>query len=112
MINYFLQKMHENPSHQALVASGFSATYDDLINQYNDFSEWLKQNSIPQGAVVSFDGDYSPQSISLLLALTKNKNIIVPLSRDSRNHFEEFREIASTEYDISLLGDTPAITIT
>lgn len=112
MINYFLQKMQEKPSHQALLASGFSATYEDLINRYNDFNEWLEQNSIPQGAVVSFDGDYSPQSISLLLALTKNKNIIVPLSRDSRNHFEEFREIASTEYDISLLGDKPTVTIT
>ena len=76
MINYFLQKMQENPSHQALAASGFSATYGQLINQYNDFVEWLAQNNIPQGAVVSFDGDYSPQSISLLLALTENKNII------------------------------------
>jgi len=112
MINYFLQKMQESPSHQALVASSFSATYEELINKYNYFNEWLEQNNIPQGAVVSFDGDYSPQSISLLLALTKNKNIIVPLSRDSRNHFKEFREIAITEYDISLLDNTPAVTVT
>ena len=112
MINYFLQKMQETPSHQALAASGFSATYEELLEKYYDFVDWLGQNNIPQGAVVSFDGDYSPQSISLLLALTNNKNIIVPLSRDSRNHFKEFREIASTEYDISLSGDTPAVTVT
>lgn len=112
MINYFLQKMQESPSHQALTGSGFSATYNDLLIQYKDYCEWLEQNNIPQGAVVSFDGDYSPQSISLLLALTNNKNIIVPLSKDSRNHFTEFREIAFTEYDISLSGDTPAVTIT
>ena len=112
MIDYFLQKMQENPSHQALAASGFSASYKELIKHYNDFVDWLLQNDIPQGAVVSFDGDYSPQSISLLLALTINRNIIVPLSRDSRNHFTEFREIASTEYDISLSGDSPAVTIT
>jgi len=112
MINYFLQKMQENPSHQALAASGFSATYEELINLYNNFVDWLGKTNIPQGAVVSFDGDYSPQSISLLLALTKNKNIIVPLSKDSRNHFNEFREIASTEYDISLSDRTPAVTVT
>ena len=112
MINYFLQKMQENPSHQALVASGFSATYEELLNTYKDYNEWLEQNNIPQGAVVSFDGDYSPQSISLLLALTKNKNIIVPLSRDSRNHFSEFREIAATEYDISLKEGRAALTKT
>lgn len=112
MINYFLQKMQENPSHQALLASGFSASYEELINQYENFCKWLEQNNIPQGAIVSFDGDYSPLSISLFLALTKNKNIIVPLSRDSRNHFEEFREIARTEYDISLLDEQPVITVT
>ena len=112
MINYFLKKMQENPSHQALVASGFSATYEELLNTYKDYNEWLEQNNIPQGAVVSFDGDYSPQSISLLLALTKNKNIIVPLSRDSRNHFSEFREIAATEYDISLKEGRAALTKT
>ena len=112
MINYFLQKMQENPSHQALVASGFSATYEELLNTYKGYNEWLEQNNIPQGAVVSFDGDYSPQSISLLLALTKNKNIIVPLSRDSRNHFSEFREIAATEYDISLKEGRAALTKT
>jgi len=112
MINYFLEKMQETPNYQALASSRFSASYEELINQYKDYYEWLEKNNIPQGAVVSFDGDYSPQSISLFLALTKNKNIIVPLSRDSRNHFKEFREIASTEYDISLLDDTPAVTVT
>jgi acyl-coenzyme A synthetase/AMP-(fatty) acid ligase len=64
----------------------------------------LKRNDIKPGAVVSFDGDYSPEAIALLLALTKNKNIIVPLSTDSQHKFSEFREIASTEYDITLLG--------
>ena len=112
MIEYFLEKMRENPTHQAIAASGFSATYKELIDRYNYFIDWLQQNSIPQGAVVSFDGDYSPQSISLLLALTKNRNIVVPLSRDSRNHFKEFREIAMTEYDISLRDEAPAVNIT
>ena len=112
MIDYFLQKMKESPSHQALLSSGFSATYEELLKQYNEFAEWIEQNNIPPGAVVSFDGDYSPQSISLLLALTNNNNIIVPLSSDSRSHFDEFRDIASTEYDINLSGDAPSITIT
>ncbi|HED36493.1 MAG TPA: long-chain fatty acid--CoA ligase [Gammaproteobacteria bacterium] len=112
MIDYFLQKMQGDPSHQALLSSDFSANYEELLNQYEDFNKWLEQNNIPEGAVVSFDGDYSPLSISLFLALTNNKNIIVPLSRDSRNHFEEFRDIASTEYDISLLDDKPIITVT
>lgn len=102
MIEYFLQKMAETPSQKAIESENFSATYQQLIDLSGNYSQWLTEKNIPEGAVVSFDGDYSPQSISLFLALAQNKNIIVPLSRDSRNHFKEFREIASTEYDISL----------
>ncbi len=102
MINYFLQKMKDTPDHQALVSSQFSATYKELLDSYEQFSIWLAENNIPSGAVVSFDGDYSPAAIAFFLALTQNKNIIVPLSLDSKNHFEEFREIALTEYDVSL----------
>ena len=112
MINYFLQKMRDTPTHQALVSSRFSATYEQLLASYENFTSWITQNNIPTGAVVSFDGDYSPLSISLFLALTKNKNIIVPLSRDSRHHFSEFREIAATEYDISLIDGQAALTKT
>lgn len=112
MINYFLQMMRNTPTHQALVASHFSATYGQLLESYEEFSSWITQNNIPAGAVVSFDGDYSPLSTSLFLALAQNKNIIVPLSRDSRNHFSEFREIATTEYDISLKEGRAALTKT
>jgi acyl-coenzyme A synthetase/AMP-(fatty) acid ligase len=112
MINYFLQKMQETPQHEAIVSSHFSANYGDLIKGYNEFSAWIKEKQIPVGAVVSFDGDYSPKAISLFMALAQNKNIIVPLSRDSRNHFVEFRDIASTEYDISLTDEEPLVAVT
>ena len=112
MINFFLQKIKELPSHQAVVSEEFTTTYQDLLKSYNEFVAWLGQQNIPSGAVVSFDGDYSPQSIGLFLALTNNRNIIVPLSRDSRNHFAEFRDIASTEYDISLADNKASLTIT
>lgn len=107
MIDFFLQKMAETPAHKAIESEKFSATYQQLLEQCKQYKKWLEQKAIPEGAVVSFDGDYSPESISLFLALAQNKNIIVPLSRDSRNHFTEFREIAATEYDISL-GDNEA----
>ena len=112
MINYFLQKMRNTPDHLALVSSQFSATYEQLLESCENFSHWIEQNNIPVGAVVSFDGDYSPLSISLFLALTQNKNIIVPLSRDSRHHFSEFRKIAETEYDISLKEGQATLTRT
>lgn len=112
MINYFLEKMRESPSHEAVVVPGPSASYGQLLEQMNGFASWLHEKNIPEGAVVSFDGDYSPLSIALFLALARNKNIVVPLSQDSRRHFVEFREIATTEFDISLSGNEATLTPT
>ena len=39
MIDYFLEKMQENPTHQAIAASDFSATYNEIIDRYNFFTE-------------------------------------------------------------------------
>lgn len=102
MIEFFMQKMRENPDNEAILSSKFKLTCSQLLHQTLEFGEWLKTNDIEQGAVVSFDGDYSPQSLALFLALVRNNNVVVPLSKDSKHHFVEFREIASTEYDISL----------
>lgn len=112
MIDFLLRKMQEAPQQEAIVSREFTSTYGQLYAGFQDFRTWLKENDIPRGAVVSFDGDYSPQAVSLFLALAGNSNIVIPLSRDSRSHFAEFREISFTEYDISLNDDTPRLTVT
>ncbi len=112
MIRFLLEKMQETPEHEAFVSSKFSTTYKQILATCAELLKWLKDNNIPEQAVVSFDGDYSLHSIALFLALAQNKNIIVPLSRDSRNHFTEFREIALTEYDITLSANHPVMTVT
>jgi len=111
MIDFFLEKMKADPTHEAVVSEDFSASYGQLLELMDEFSRWLNEKAIPEGAVVSFDGDYSSASIALFLALAKNNNIVVPLSQDSRRHFVEFREIASTEYDISLSGNEASLSV-
>ncbi len=112
MIQFFLDKMQENHNSEAILSSKFSLTCGALLKLTNEFTAWLTQKDIPAGAVVSFDGDYSPESLALFLALAKNRNIMVPLSKDSKHHFVEFRDIASTEYDISLGDGEPILSKT
>lgn len=109
MIQFFIDKMRDNPDNEAILSSKFSLTCGQLLGLMEKYNVWLHENNIPQGAVVSFDGDYSPESLALFLALVKNRNIMVPLSKDSKHHFVEFREIASTEYDISLGDGEPLL---
>lgn len=104
MIDYLSEKMKEAGDADALIVHGSPVSYRQLLQEYDRRQEWLKSENIPQGAVVSFAGDYSVESVALFLVLAANKNIIVPLSSDSRVHFAEFREIALSEYDLSLHG--------
>ncbi len=102
MIEFFLETMKKSPEHEAVVADSLRITYGELLQKIASLEAWIAKENIPAGAVVSFNGDYSASAIALFMALANNHNIVVPLSNDSRAHFEEFRAIAQTEYDISL----------
>ena len=112
MIDFFLQKMDTGRCEEALVTVAGSRTYAELLAAFQKKQAWLAAHQIRQGQVVSFDGDYSLDSISLFLALAANGNIIVPLSKDSQAHHQEFRDIAQTEYDILLQHDQPSLVVT
>lgn len=112
MIEYFKNNMKSAPGQEAVLSSEFSASYGQLLELMEVYKVFLNDNKVPSGAVVSFDGDYSPASVALFLALVENRNIVVPLSKDSSNNFFEFREIAETEYDISLSGEALSLSVT
>ena len=61
-----------------------------------------KKNNIQTGQVVSVKGDFSPVSISLLLALIENRNIIVPLINSSIDDADKKLKIAGAELIISI----------
>ncbi len=104
--------MRRHPENEVIVSFHGSVQCGQLLMLIERFTRFLLEKSVPIGAVVSFDGDYSAESLALFLALAKNKNIIVPLSKDSRHQFVEFRDIAATEFDISLSGKEPSCTVT
>ena len=112
MIDFFIEALRQAPEHEAVVATGFRVTYGQLLVLAERYDGWLQEQGIGSGAVVSFSGDYSPGSIALLLALTRNRNIVVPLSQDSSRQFTEFREIAETEYDITVAGEDLMLHVT
>jgi acyl-CoA synthetase (AMP-forming)/AMP-acid ligase II len=112
MIGFFRQKIEEAGNQEAIVTADGTTTYAELLESYQQSLFWLREQNVPPGKIVSFDGDYSLKTISLFLALAANQNIIVPLSKDAHVHYGEFRGIAETEYDISLSAGTPTLSIT
>lgn len=112
MVDFFMAALRASPEHEAVVSSDFSVTFAELTELIERYSAWLDDNGLPAGSVVSFSGDYSPGAIALLMALAGKRHIVIPLSRDSRQHFVEFREIGETEYDIVVNGTVLELTKT
>ncbi len=65
---------------QFMIWKGHNYDYDWLFDQVNSFKVTIHAHNIERGCVCAVLGDYSPYSVALLLALTTNKNIIVPIS--------------------------------
>jgi acyl-coenzyme A synthetase/AMP-(fatty) acid ligase len=70
-----------------------------LLDRADRWSPMLA--GLPTDAVVAFDGDYGPGTISLLLALTWRGQVAVPLSRDVAAHHDSFAATSQAEYWIS-----------
>ena len=55
-------------------------------------------NQINKGTVVAIEGDFSPNSIALLLALIEKACIIVPLTNTSNRNENKLFNIAQVEF--------------
>lgn len=64
----------------AIIHRSTSYTYKELFNNIKRIKKEIIENKINPGEAVSIIDDYSFDSISILLALYQNKNIIVPIA--------------------------------
>ena len=64
----------------AIIHKDTSYTYQELFNNIEKIRKEIIEKKINPGEVVSIVDDYSFDSISLLIALYQNKNIIVPIT--------------------------------
>ena len=79
-IGFLINTFQENKNKKALVWNDNIYYYGNLLERYNHWKEKLTENSIAPGAVVVIEADFSPNSISVLLALININCIIVPIT--------------------------------
>lgn len=99
---WLIERMAGWPERPAIVWRGQSYSYGDLLARMRRWSEELAQHDIGPGQVVSIEGDYSPNAVSLLLALIDRGAIIVPLTDSVAAQREEFLQIAEVQVVVSL----------
>lgn len=77
-------------------------TYGDLLNLIEISDHFLSENNVHPGQLVALVGDFTPNTISLLLSLIENKNIIVPFASPIKEGDNLKLEIAEVEWMIEV----------
>lgn len=102
-LDFLISGFEKNRDKTALICDDKKFSYGDLLDNFYFFKkELLINRNIHSGSLVLLEGDFSFNTISLLLALTDNCCIIVPLNSSSKSDRNELIDIAGIEYVISL----------
>jgi len=105
-MSLFINNFDNFGSKVAIVHKDIKYTYQHLSDEISKLKYILHDNNIQKGQVVTILGDYSFQNIALLLALYKNKNIIVPITTTVENEIQDKIEESFTEIIISFTNET------
>ena len=97
-IDYLFDVFKENKSDTSIIWKGNKYSYKYLIKNIEKSILLIDSYRIKPGTVVALVGDFSPNSIALLLALIKKACIIVPLSGSANTDEKQLYDIAGVEF--------------
>ncbi|WP_395855927.1 class I adenylate-forming enzyme family protein [Cystobacter fuscus] len=87
-------RLEQFGSRPALVFRGSTISYAGLCERANAFTTLLTTQGIAPGECVALRGDFSPNTVALLIALADNGCIAVPLGRSAHAQHASWFEIA------------------
>ncbi|GMO61012.1 MAG: fatty acid--CoA ligase family protein [Rickettsiales bacterium] len=99
-IDFLLDSLTNNENKEAVITDTETYTFNDIKKSYIDAKEFLKNNGIFQGSIVSLISDFNLKSIALLIALVENDNIIVPISPTIKT-IDKYIQISQTQFVIT-----------
>ena len=104
-IDFLLKIFEKNKKNTAIIWNDKEYSYQWLLAKIYSYKDYLQSNKIESGNVTAILGDFSPTSISLLLALISNKDIIIPLTHLKREDINKKLSIAGAEFLFAIDND-------
>lgn len=101
-LSWLVNNFKEFGKDLAIITQDKQYSYLELFEKVTKLKKFLAQKQINQGEVVAIVSDYSLESISLLLALIENKNIIVPIASKVQSSVDEKIETAYCDKVITI----------
>src|SRR5215510_2453297 len=111
-IEHVLSVIRARPDREAIIWRDRAYTFRWLEESISRWSDFLEDNAVARGSVVSLEADFSPDSIALLLALIARACVVVPLTASVETKKTEFREIAQVETIVRADGEHPEVSHT
>lgn len=103
---WIIKRLKEYGDRIAIVYNDNEFTYSEVHSGVEEWREYLKQKSINTGDTVAIKSDFSPKSISLLLALADRKNIAVPISTGSDSEVNKRVNESRASHVLNIDGDS------
>ena len=104
-IDLLLERFAESPDRDALVWRNRVFDYRWLLDRIAYWGAELEQRTVTSRPVVMLEGDYSPNSLALLLALVRQGCIVVPLTEQARSKRDEYAAIVKAECRFHVADD-------
>ena len=96
-IQWLTDRMAGWSAEPCLIWNDCATTYGEILDRTNFWRGFLDEHQVAPGEMVTLDGDYSPATVSLLLALIDRGAIVTPLTKAAETQRDEFLEIAQVE---------------
>ena len=103
--DFFLDVFDCYKNDRAIIWNNEASDYHSLTKKIKYWIREIVNLNIEKGSVVVLEGDFSPNSISLMLALIEKECIIVPISVSSKKNEKKLFQIAQVEYTFTLGND-------
>jgi acyl-coenzyme A synthetase/AMP-(fatty) acid ligase len=87
-MSWLINRLNDFRDSVAIIDNGKRYYYRDILQEILSIDKIIS-TKLKHGDVVAIVGDYSFYTISLLLALHKNKNIIVPITSEIQHEIQE-----------------------
>ncbi|MBI2859569.1 MAG: long-chain fatty acid--CoA ligase [Chloroflexi bacterium] len=108
LVDLLLDVFRKNHRDDAMIWREQAFSYGWLLSSIEEWRGRLQREDALRSTVLSLEGDFSPNAVSLLFALIETDRIVVPLTSSVEVNKPEFREIAQVESIIKLSGDDQA----
>ncbi len=97
-IDFLTNIFTKNSNTEAIIWNDKVFKYDWLNDKINEYLNKIDKHQIRTGSVVALEGDFSPNSVAILLALIEKACIVVPLSNTSKENKSKLIKISQPEF--------------